>query len=172
MNDLENAARPWLEPMIRGKSEEMSQEAQETVSRWTIKTSIMLQYAHSPPSPVSPERLQSIFNTIVPPSDTWVWLSAYSGRRWIVRFSHRTIGWGSAETFSEDTTSEHVTVCVGHLVFQTFVRPRGWDIALEAAPAMPLFTLRIWPSTPLIRTWPPTGSLDEDGLRAFHDRFT
>jgi hypothetical protein len=172
MCNLEGAVQPWLKPMIRGLDTELSPEGQDIVTRWVFKTAVMLQYAQSPPHPADPARLQRIFTGAEPPRDDWVALAKYAYDDVAVWGLSRTLSAGRPGSLTKDVQAEMLTVCIGHLVVQTIVWTRGRDIRLLIPAAAYDFIVPIWPLSSLLRTWPPSASLDGRGLLDFCENFT
>lgn len=79
MSDLEHAAKPVLAPLILGEAPRISEEQQELISFWAIKTAMMLQFLHPMEMRGIPTaHYQHVYEQKQPPSGLRVWLTAAS----------------------------------------------------------------------------------------------
>jgi hypothetical protein len=177
--EIEVPARPILTPKIQGRPTELTPVAQERVATWAVKTHMMAQYRHKPLRPVIEEQRQWLFENKNPLPKSRVWLAAYVGHL-------RHGAWGRVQNFSlfapespevgpaDVFDAEMMTLCIGHLVLQSF----KWSGAVEEfelslPDSLGPFVTPIWPPSPLILTWPPSWTIDnEESLSNFADSFT
>lgn len=168
MNDLENQARPFLIPMIRGHGKHLHQTGQELVASWCVKTALAVHLTTAEKAaPV--EHYREIARTHRPPSDTWVWLAAYDGGQNIARH-HSTALELEAESFT--AYGYATTLAVGHFAFQV----AGYsgaeeEVTFAEGPAGGQAKLRIWPYTGRTVIWPPRLVLDQTSFDAFAAAF-
>jgi hypothetical protein len=173
MNDLEEAARPWLKLMVRGLAARLTPGAQESLARWVFKTAVMVQYLQSPPRPADPQRLQWVSAGGQPPRDAWVILARYAGDDIAAWSHHRTVSAANLLVRQQiPIHGEMTTFCFGHLVIQTLVRTGRHTFS----PIIPSLALKqivpIWPPTGVDQEWPPIVSLTDIGFVQFCDNFS
>ncbi len=180
-HDIEDPARPALSEMIQGKGGVLSPIGCERVAAWTLKTHAMAQFLHDEMRPITEELRASLYERKVAPPHSRVWLAAYQG--------HPTHGaWGLTNNLQlapgqdvspdEIVDGEMMTLCIGHLVLQSF----KWsspptDLSLQFGLGLPeelvRFLLPIWPKPSDEREWPPEWTLDTpDSLAAFAQTWT
>lgn len=164
MNDLENAARPFLIPMLQGHGKHLHRGGQELVAAWAVKTTLAV-HLTTPEKAAPEEHYREMSRTHRPPPDTYVWLAAYDGSGPIAYHQ-------SSELSGETPTGLPVkgyatTLAVGHFVFQV-VGYEGLDeeVTFTAQGDLAQVVLGIRPFTGRI-VWPPQGVLSWDALQAF-----
>jgi hypothetical protein len=175
MSDLEGAVRPLLEPMIAGASQVcLTSDEQARVARWAAKKALLLGYAESPPHPASTSRLTWIRQQDGAPLSTWVYLAAMApeGPTFRGRLHFNTY-MNEASTI-EGGTFRVCTMLLRRLVVQ--VLQMDLVTAATAEPDRPLtfnqIAIQVWPTSPLLRCWPPNRPLTEREFQLFADNFT
>jgi hypothetical protein len=166
MNDLENEARPYLTPMIQGRSIHLYREGQTAVASWAVKTALAANLT-TPEKPAPTEHYREITATRRPPRQTQVWLAACDGS---VAAHHRT------SELSLDSGTDHAdgyatTVSIGHLAVQIFGHIWVEDITVRPSSAWAQATQQIWAINGEPVIWPPSIVLDISGLAALARRF-
>lgn len=162
MSELEGAAQPVLTPMIQGRRATLSLVEQRIVARWAAKTITLACLALTPPVAVDGRQLRWLAERPEAPPNVRVWVAAYRGRSWGCRQDHYRLGVALTGNPASDPTVDIFTLCVGHLVMQSAIRPFDLDdMRIEAAPHLASLAQQVWPPTMFACVWPPPGSLDD-----------
>jgi hypothetical protein len=162
MNDLENAARPFLESMIQGRGRTLYDRGRELVAFWGVKTAMMTNLAQEVEHqciPMADYRALYSAQGVLP--HTFVWLGGSdfgTGALARHRTLYRTIGDRRVHGYG-------ATVNVGHLVIE-IIRVEvedgeGLQIGGQLAPIL----RRIWPETQSV-AWPPPIILNRPQVQA------
>jgi hypothetical protein len=163
MNDLENEARPALEPMIQGRGLDLNEDGQAAVAAWGAKTALVFNLTvAAKPAPV--EHYREMERTHRPPRQSLVWLAGYRGSH--AAYTHPSVlefDLASGRTIYGYAT----TLAIGHLVFQV-VGYSGIedDLTIPKVATWAQATEQIWPLLGAIVSWPPPLVLDDAGLEA------
>jgi hypothetical protein len=80
MNDLENAARPFLTPLIQGRGRHLHETGQALLAAWAAKTALAL-HLTTPENGAPLEHYREIANTHLAPAQTLVWLAAHDAKQ-------------------------------------------------------------------------------------------
>lgn len=155
MNNLENTARPFLEPMIQGRGRTLYDAGREQIAYWALKTSLTADYAQeeehrSVPAADYPALYAA--QGVLP--NTFVWLAACDfgpGATARHRTLHMNVGNRHFDGFG-------FTFHVGHLVIEVtrveVEQGKTIEIGGQLAPAL----RRIWPENQPV-VWPPNAML-------------
>ena len=170
MSDLENAAKPALEPLILGEPRNLSEEDQTLIALWAAKTEMMLQFIHRRDlRGVPPAHYEHVYAKRTAPSAMRIWLSAASDR--FYRTAHYTrasrLPRGTSLLLPASITDRDLralirpntyrsVMVIGRLVISLV----GWtvaDIEFSVAPKDAWAPTRrcIWPPKPAGWAWPP-----------------
>jgi hypothetical protein len=175
MSDLEESARPLLEPMINDHSAvHLSEDEQGVIARWAAKTAILLGNVAKPPYQALPSRLDSIMRQPDGPPHSWIYLAAMQpggarvrGQVYINRYTT-----GVSRVARGTTTI--ATVGLRGLVIQVLQMDLVPPVTARPAPSTMLDEecIRVWPSSPLLRAWPPSRSLSPTDFDRFATNFS
>jgi hypothetical protein len=167
MNDLERAARPYLESIVVGSQRTLDATALTKVSAWATKTTLALQLASRDATAFPPRYYRQLTaDPTRPPPRTQVWLGAYDGFRltfcqtWLLDMkSSQANGMGFVST-----------MIIGKAVFQVFLHALDADLTLEKQGVRARMASQIWPTIGEVG-WPPAVVIDESSLWRFLQAF-
>ncbi|RDI21705.1 hypothetical protein [Lentzea flaviverrucosa] len=151
MSRLEKEAEPVLTPLIQGTSRAVTTVECKLITRWFLKTMLMLELAGDRTQRVALPTHEDWVRAGHLPPDVALWLgaarrpsgTATGGRLVNVRLGEREgPGWLFA-------------LVVGHLVLVAFGAPEGLGQSALTAPLSGALT-RLWPSPPLVAAFPPS----------------
>jgi hypothetical protein len=169
MSELEQASKPYLTPMIRGRATSLSRETQTMLALWLIKTVAVCEQAVPGGEDVMPSAWhRAIFQRRRPPAGAWAWLARYAGgefrpgatraAQWYIHPLRLNSSGGSDSGLA-------LVLSLGQLVFQFMgiFREDAESVVLEKQDPF----LRLWPN-PLYRApWPPAAPpLNDAALEA------
>jgi hypothetical protein len=156
MNDLEKAARPFLESMIGGYGRTLYDRGRTVVAYWGLKTAMMIDFAQEPEHrSVRASDYPSLYKRQGVLPNTFVWLAASRfGRGALAR--NRTL---TANLGTKRLEGFGATLNVGHLVIEV-VRLDGEPVnAIDIGGKLGPGLQRIWPASRPV-TWTPALQLD------------
>jgi hypothetical protein len=195
MNDLEAAAAPILEPMMRGEARTLDVAEQDIVALWAAKMTMVWEATHPHVRAVSDEDYEHVFRWRTPPTGWRVWLAAYAPppdpppppdvdeAEWEpppppwstyvykhpLRLLPATTHHADRSTVRAEEVNGHLaTFGVGAFVFQTFGAFGGLDVSQPAIlheRRFARYLRQIGPFVTSIR-WPPPAILDDAMLYA------
>jgi hypothetical protein len=180
MSELEQEAKPILEPLIRNTESTLDSRQQLIIATWVVKTSMVFDIHRSPDNPFyQPVQTSHLFNNQTPPPSTFgLWIGRYYGENNAFTDGKTLNGF---DTKAGRPIKGHVqTMTFGPLVTQVLnVRmPKGQTITspitLDTVPGEWIqATIRLWPIELKPLYWPPTLSLNDTqgGLYTFANRF-
>ena len=155
MSQVEEAAKPFLEPMIWGEEIELDPDAQRAIALWAALHAVVWERAHPPiGTTLPPEWLAHLHQTRSLPASWRVWLGGFTGRP---DFAYSTVQIRDpiAMPRREDERPSGVhgsvtTIILGELVIKVLAVDRQpfRDPADEAL-------LSVWPPTEPAFMWPP-----------------
>ena len=174
MSNLESRAKPYLEPMLRGRGRAVHETGLRTLATWALKTSMMVEHMHGARRHIIPaEEYAHLFEHGEPSERIRVWMATYAGSQAVAVGSM----WGlDAETnetgpreWEPDRGARDIwgaTILFGAVVFQVF----GTTILplIEGLEVNARYTHRIWPYEGDF-TWVPRPGFNDQGLMAFAD---
>ncbi len=179
--EIENPARPILTDMIRGQGGTLTPTGCERVAAWAIKTHAMAQLLHAELRPLTDELRASLYERKIAPPQSQVWLAAYQGHplhgAW-GRTNNIELAPGQNVSPDEIVNAEMMTLCIGHLVLQSFKWSRpspevSFQFGLTLPEEMVRFLVPIWPQPPHDVAWPAEYVLDTpQSLAAFAETWT
>jgi hypothetical protein len=154
MNDLENAARPFLEPMIRGHKQTLYPEGAGVIAYWTLKTAMMIDFAQEPQHRCVPESAYPAPHNakgVLP--NTFVWIGACEfGAGALARPRTLNLNAGNAHP-----AGFGLTIGVGHLVIEIIRVPVEDGQTVKIGGQLALALRRLWPYTNVV-PWPSLGA--------------
>lgn len=181
---IEKPAQAALSEMICGQQQLLSVFDCQRIAAWVVKTHAMAQLLHFGESrPLTDELRGALYERHEAPLQSQVWLAAYAGDAAFAawgRTNHFQLTPGENVSADEVLDGETMTLCIGHLVMQSFkwTRPAAqlggsfqFNLALPAT--MLPFLVKIWPQPPQDVAWPPEWALENaDSLGEFAKTWT
>jgi hypothetical protein len=171
MNDLENAARPYLQSMFRRHGRTYYGTGCQLLAAWAAKTALAMELAN--PDPKWRRPIEDVHYRAMaagrdhPPPRTLVWLGAYRGHR---HLSH----WSKDIQIKSETGNEthgyDATIIVSPVVLQVFGHLSAEELAVEKKGYRAEMARQIWPYVEPV-AWPPPRVMGEDDLWAFMRSF-
>lgn len=190
MGDLETAAAPILEPMMRGEARTLDAAEQDIVALWAAKMTMVWEATHPHVRAVSDEDYAHVFKWRTPPLGWRVWIAAYPPSApddeekarpspWNTYFYKHPLRLQLADVHHADRGPVAADEVNGHLAtfgvrafaFQTFGVFGDLDVNRPATLHERQFKsyLRlIWPFAGPVR-WPTEAILDDGTLAALTD---
>jgi hypothetical protein len=178
MSDIEQAAIPYLKPMIRGEQVPLDRRGRDIVATWAFLRVLMAEYTHPDQIAVPESHRRWLYKERRPPRQgVYIWLAGYIGERWAGFYQHvplathkRPIGAGYRPGHMN---AYGVTFAIYKLVFQVFgatTAPQGGD--LRHTGPLADATFRIWPNRGReTLALPPRIRFDDSGLGDFANIF-
>lgn len=165
MHDLENRARPFLEPMIRGYAQTLFPEGAEVIAHWALKTAMMIDFAQEPEHRSVPESdYPALFAAKGVLSNTFVWVGACDfGAGALARPRTLNLNAGDAHP-----AGFGITVGVGHLVIEIIRVPVEDGQTVKIGGQLALALRRLWPYTNVV-VWPSPVVLSRDEASSLGD---
>lgn len=169
MAELEQRAKPMLEPMLNGRGRLLHAGGQRTLAAWVLKTAMMAEHTHGAARHAIPlEEYVHLFEHGEPSNAVLIWMAAYDGD--VVAMA-RMFGLDADMAAGPDPDRGWrdiwgSTVTFGPVVFQVF----GSHIPglLEGIEVRALGCHRLWPHEGSF-TWTPRPGFNNHGLVAFAD---
>lgn len=171
MSKLETDAKQFLEPMILGKEQLLSVNAQKIVASWVAMTSIVAEYTDLPRQAISESDRKLLFQMKEPPKHWNIWIGKYSGgsSEWNLRYVHHgmTAALRTAPSAIPANPNTQVSILVvGHLlvcaISSTISTP---DFNFNPWQAQTL--VKLWPNGESERNWPPLHEFDDQEMHKF-----
>jgi hypothetical protein len=156
MHRLEESARPFLEPMVRGRTCTLYDEGREQVAYWALKTAMMIDCAQEPKHrSVPPADYPALYRAqgVLPSTLVWIGVCDFGAG---ATARHRTL-----HTVTDDTNVDGfgAVLHVGHLVIYV-VRIEIQDgKVMEIGGQLASALCRLWPQDQPV-TWPPPAALN------------
>lgn len=170
MSTLENGCKPLLTELLHGREVKLSRDEQRTLCIWVTKTVMVMAFLGSStraPYFTADERKQFTFAP-APAKGTVVFLAGYVGR-------HAFWGTEHPLVFKDDTgefPGYSATMGFGGVVIQTFShRAAPGNRWFKVAADFDVASIEIWPRQTESVVWPPEEVFDDEGLRAFAERW-
>jgi hypothetical protein len=165
---LETSVRPLLTPAILGTERvAIRPREQMLISRWALKTALLLRYVRQPVNPPPEERTTWVMTHEEPPPQAGVWLAAYGGsaHAWVQMSRHNLeppAGSG-VQVFHCELT----TFTLGRLLVLVLDVPDAdRDVAIGTYEKVFVpFTSKLWPPPGYNVRWPPLLGVDDVSLQ-------
>jgi len=164
---------PLLSPMINGLPQRMTPDEQRLISRWAVKTAIMLLYATQSPAGVSSQHRAYLAEGKLPPN-TGIWLTRYRAEppaynSWIRTRAIEMRLPGQPDAIH---AGQSVTLSLGYYVQQVVLIPLQWFGRTFAFTAPMPFEQQVLP-VPQQQTvqWPPPAAVSTEDLERNADAF-
>jgi hypothetical protein len=163
MSRLEYAAKPLLEPMILGRSQELQPDECGVVAAWAVKTALLLQAADKA-SVIPAEHYREVRDSgdrRLPPPDVQVWLGHVESKGAQITHLHVPIWLGDVAVGLPAPNAYGATFSYVHLAFQVL-----WAHDCERVLGVDLLPVlrQLWPIAGPV-SWPPPRVIDQDALQ-------
>jgi hypothetical protein len=173
MSDLESANAPRLKPMLRGETQGLSIQQQDSIARWATKTAMTLDQTFPATERVftAAER-QFLMEKELPPPGTGVQLARYAGTGPFLDFGHNDLYRGAiADPANPGPPDGHRTaIRIDKLIVEVNVTSDGrGNVDLQSGtPGVNIrdLLLPVWPvAAPL--AWPPRIAMGNETWTSF-----
>jgi hypothetical protein len=180
MSQLQQAAKPYLVPMLTGERVELRKNAQTLIAAWSAMMAMVAEFMDPEMVAVpSDDRLFLRYNRH-PPRHWRIWIAQHR-RESHPLYTHNVLPFGTeeeVERLPRDTTADPnaqtSTICVGkqllvHVMNSRIARDliRRWRLPRDIAPVV----LQIWPIKGQVVTWPPPAALTDSGIDLLAQQF-
>jgi hypothetical protein len=154
MSDLEAAVMDVIPLIYDGTKKLITQDEQNILANWAVKTAIMIQYTGPKPF-VPPLRRKWVFEYHTPPPDTCIWIARYDGEGIATAVSRKLIIDSNPKIINRPN-GQAVFFSIGSLFF-VVICLYFKDVRVELPPPVTEYLFQIFPTkTPHI-FWPDTG---------------
>lgn len=165
MSASELAFLEAAQPALVGNEIILTPAQQGVVSRWAVKTALMLHMGTmlaTSGEPVPPDHATALFQTGDPAPATTVWMAR-------VEADGTLVSWLKPTTFSAagDAIGYQIAFSVGYALFVV----TGWDSATSVGattfrmnPSMADYFIQVWPTEADSVRWPPPAVLTQSDL--------
>jgi hypothetical protein len=166
MNDMDDAAFPYLSEMIQGNNVTLNAIAREAVAGWVCKVAITARAQPFNPFPVDPEWSSWLYRQHSPTPSCCVWVGLFVGKK---PFHYEPMDVRIQEPGVSGLRQNGVmaTLVIGYLIAQIFGVPGARGLNVPEERALPL----IWPSSTDV-SWPPAVCIDDAALGNWTNRFS
>jgi len=179
LNLLEGRVKDFVLPLSLGRTTHLTRERQMDLSAWITRIAMLTDFSHPnvEGTNFSPTERKSFIDTLMPISDTWVWIGVFqASTREVAVMANRPVP-DNSETFE---VSISVTGVIGSLAFQFLSRrwnkrPSDAEIDCSMYPIQRDWhpaVHQIWPIIANDVHWPTTTfDLTINNINAFTDRW-
>lgn len=177
-NDIEVPNQKILPPLFHGRSRLLTSAALAHVATWAFKTHLMAQYRHRPFRAVHADELRCLYENRRPTDKSRIWLGSFIGAETHTAWGRTNAMQGSTSPTLADVRArelvdiEAMTLCIGHLVLQSWKTSGGTPLDVTLPEAVKPFVVQIWPLPSGSVAWPTPLSFDTfESLSNFADAF-
>ena len=176
MKALEDEILPVVSLMIQDVSLQLDGNQQAAVSRWSIKTAMVLEYLTHEPREIfytDDERRKLKADHPGLPNNSAIWLARYTGDNNF--FTRPADTWGGLENGVPGIHGYVMTLAFRAFVVQVFsvrAQPKYAGAIINANRDFTGSVVRIWPASGRPVSWPPSVAIDDRrlSLDGFHGR--
>jgi hypothetical protein len=188
LSQLQEQAKPFLVPLIRGDRTALGRNGQERVAAWCAMATMTAEYIDPDPYSiaVSQSEREWLMNNRTAPQGWRIWIGNYQRYKWIPRWVHFTFPMLDAKDMPkpEDVeppfpNTQITTFTVGQLYVHTMSSAYSetvakWYWGLGPAPTAGKLLAQIHPHKESIIAWPPTALTDRsaDDIAGAFKRYT
>jgi hypothetical protein len=172
MNDLENAARPFLEPMVLGRGRSLNRQDQTYLAAWAYKAALMLNFMLPEEGRAAdPSEYRYLFAHKQPPPSAAIAVGAYSGEEHASFRGHplhlgpQVRGRKGRGPFNGYT----MTFTVGQVAFHVFHSTLPNQSLSYGGGDIPRLIQWLWPIQQDLLLWTPRPAFDQATLLDFAD---
>jgi hypothetical protein len=171
LSELEQAAKPLLEPLILGGTQNLTPAELDTVALWCVKTALLFQFTHPERRDAPDDHYPWLYEHRTPPPNTFVWIAGYAGTKWSSWYMHQILGLREPGGHDRGDRGYCATVTAGALVFQVIGIDAIPPVEIEKASENEQDIAQVWPSKGTALKLPPPLMLDDASLPLFADPF-
>jgi hypothetical protein len=169
MNDIDQAARPFLEPMMLGDRPDelvLDRIAQNAVSLWAAMTAFTMEHIRPAMPLLSTSDYHAFYQGRVVPSGWKVWMARFNGLRPTRVLMRATLGVSDKKVSvaGRELAVRYSTMAIGHLVLQVRAQPMGSGASIDVTGLPDFVRVPVHPAGNDEASWPPTHDIDDDGL--------
>lgn len=172
LSDIQNRAKPFLIPLIRGERTGLGSEAQQRTAAWCAMAAMTAEFIDRDPKTIAVPQSQWdwLMNNGTAPPGWRIWLADYHRRNWPAQWVHLTLPIFEAKEIPKNNGTDYVlpntqttTFVVGRLYVHVMssADPENIDKwATTFTRAIPLL-VPFMPSKESFVAWPPARSLTD-----------
>lgn len=160
ISQVEKAAKPTVEILMRDEWVYVTREEQRRVAAWLAIVTVMTEFLDLRLQAIPPEDRTHIWNTSEPPPDWKIWVARYRGTQWddhVCRRKALVIGEGSEPVNGPigPPNTQTTTVVLGNLCAHIYSSTAWPDFpGYQGQLLQPLWPIRgydiFWPSVPVV----------------------
>jgi hypothetical protein len=183
MSDLQQDAKPFLVPMLKGEACRLHRRAQTTVAAWVAMTVMVAENIDREMVAIPQADRTSLRENRTAPRHWRIWLGRHHREKHAL-FTHRVLPFVPEEEYERlgRPTGAHAvgvntqtsTICFGehllvHVMSSTVAWSiiRRWKLPMQVSGGM----AQIWPARAPIVAWPPGGTLTDTRIKLLADEF-
>lgn len=181
MSQLQEAARPFLVPILTGKQVRLHRRAQTVLAGWVSMTIMVGEHVRRDMVAVSQAERDWLYRHKTAPKVWRIWLATGNRRTCALHF-HRALIMGSPEKEIEPPTIEATrtantqasTICFGKkFVVHAMSSSVAWNIIRRWNLPRIIRDIpdQIWPIRMSVVSWPKTDALNDAGITLLADNF-
>lgn len=180
MSDLQQSAKPFLVPMLEGRSTVLNRKAQKIVAAWITMTAMTAEFLDDEMVAVSQEDRDCLRVTGKTPRFWRIWISRYDGKKVSCRFHHHVFALTDQEVEGIDPyayappNSQTTTIGFGdHFMVHLMSSEVGWSVVrrFNFHPGIKPNLIQIWPAAGSNVSWPPNKAFNRKGVEMVADEF-
>jgi hypothetical protein len=164
MSRLQEAAKPYLIPMLEGRPTSLNRKAQKIVATWAAMTTMTADFLREEMAAIPQEERNYLRETSKAPKHWRIWISAYQRGHGRKRFWHNVLALTDQEVdraamyARAPSNTQTTSICLGEHLFIHIMSSevagnliRRWRFPRVVAPLM----RQICPAAAAAVTWPP-----------------
>lgn len=180
MSSLQEAAKPYLVPMLEGRQVSLHRRAQKAVAGWIAMTAMTAEYLNEEMVSISQEQRDYLRETSQAPRHWRIWIGKYRRGQGKKRFWHNAMALtrekvqGNALYARAPSNTQTTSICLGdHLFIYAMSSEVAWNLIRRwRFPAGIGPSLRqIYPSAAASAEWPPGRELTFEEVDFVSDQF-
>ena len=153
MSEMEAAAKPILEPLLRFSGRRLHRREQRTLANWALLKAIVLDETHPDSRAILPEHADYLYrHHTLPDSGCWAWMATYNVEQELVHYAYQGLQLTEPDSTQqpEFPTAYVVTLSAGPVVFQiagTSLPDLSWEGV-------------VFPQIDAVTLWPTSSSVE------------
>jgi hypothetical protein len=170
MSDLEDYAKPYLEPPLLGRGIVLFAEGQRMIARWAFKTALMIACGASEEArPVT--SYWHFYERGLPSPETRIWIGTFFSSPPRTYQTHVGLLGGREPPKAIERANGYLsTFAVGHLAFHVLGSETGEPRQHRFGGKLGRTLVQVWPVHPIVR-WPPELFVTPGDLDALTNSF-
>lgn len=179
MSRLQEDAKPFLVPMLRGNVVQLHKKAQTLVAGWVTMMVMVAEHLNDEMVAVPLSDRQFLRCTKRPPDHWRIWIGRHH-RNIHPLFNHNVLALtqkeieGVTSGLMSDPSTQTSTICLGkHLVIYVMSSTAVWGIVRrwKIDPRVSRNLTQVWPIRKSVVAWPPSSTLTDAGLDLLAQQF-